>query len=277
MKNAAGAACDCTGVVPVHGDLPTSAGGCQVDGIDPRDDVRGGLCLSDQGDVATVLAGPTSCEPGSGSMDRQLTLLVDPSVSSVPYGELKELAKAQVRRECRRWGFDWDSFVADGPEWGITEVVHRRAVQQERARGLDLRPTDIPTDTVLMAVRDVITEWTVEPALRPSYEDFCLEQARRGDKGREAQVLTLVASGVSNNADIGRRLGVDRSCGDVSSSVRRVVSRLLAMILFMCLLSVTANDDDYELSLTGSGVGELKGDPTPLPSPSSVEVGVGGR
>ena len=49
------------------------------------------------------------------------------------------------------------------------------------------------------------------------------------------------------------------------------------MILFMCVLSVTANDDDYELSLSGSGVGELKGDPTLLPSPSSVEVGVGGR
>ena len=81
-----------------------------------RDDVRGGRRLSDQVGAADVL---------------------------------RELVQAQVRRECRRWGFDWDAFVADGPEWGITEVVHRRAVQQERDRGLDCRPTDIPTDTVL--------------------------------------------------------------------------------------------------------------------------------
>ena len=139
----------------------------------------------------------------------------------VSYGELRELAKAQIRRECRRFEFDWEAYVSDGPEWGVTEIVHRRAVQQGRDRGLDLRPTDIPTDTVLMAVRDVIAEWTGEPELRPSYDDFCFEQARRGDLGRqtqqaqsslrEAQVFELVASGISNNAEIARRLGVHRS------------------------------------------------------------------
>ena len=176
---------------------------------DPRADLRGGRRLSAQVDAAGVLARPTSPEPGDRNVDRQLPVMAS------------EMARAQLRRECRHWDFHWDAFVADGPEWGIVEVVHRRMVQQGWERGLDLRPADIPTDTVLMAVQDVITEWTGEPELRPSYDDFCQEQARRGEKGREtqqalaverrAQVLALVASGISNNAEIGRRLGIDRS------------------------------------------------------------------
>ena len=168
---------------------------------DPRGEPRGGRSLSAQVAADDVLD--------------------DVSVSAVPYGVLRELVQAQVRRECRRWGFDWDAFVADRPEWGITEVVHRRAVQQERDRGLDCRPTDIPTDTVLSAVRGVIAEWTREPTLRPTDDDFRQEQSRRGEKGRELQqklagrrwiqVLALVAAGVCNNAEIGRRLGIDRS------------------------------------------------------------------
>ena len=151
---------------------------------------------------------------------RQLRLLANDSMSAVPYGELRDLAKAQLRRECRRWDFDWDAYVADGPEWGITEVVHRRAVQRERGRGLDLRPTDIPTDTVLSAVRDVIAEWTDQPELRPTYDDFRQEQARRGEKGREtqqalavsrnAEILSLVAEGFPD-AEIARRVGLHRS------------------------------------------------------------------
>ena len=168
---------------------------------DPRGEPRGGRSLSAQVAADDVLD--------------------DVSVSAVPYGVLRELVHAQVRRECRRRDYDWDAFVADGPEWGITEVVHRRAVQQGRNRGLNCRPTDIPTDTVLTAVRDVIAEWTREPTLRPTEADFHQEQARRGVKGRESQeknaarrgaeVLALVADGVCNNAEIGRRLGVDRS------------------------------------------------------------------
>ena len=168
---------------------------------DPRGEPRGGRSLSAQVAADDVLD--------------------DVSVSAVPYGVLRELVQAQVRRECRRRDYDWDAFVADGPEWGITEVVHRRAVQQGRDRGLDCRPTDIPTDVVLGAVRDVIAEWTGEPESRPTYDDFCEEQARRGVKGRETQqslamlreeqVLALVADGISNNAEIGRRLGIDRS------------------------------------------------------------------
>ena len=131
---------------------------------DPRGEPRGGRSLSAQVAADDVLD--------------------DVSVSAVPYGVLRELVQAQVRRECRRKNFDWDLFVGDGPEWGITEVVHRRAVQQERDRGLDCRPTDIPTDVVLGAVRDVIAEWTGEPESRPTYDDFCEEQARRGVKGQ---------------------------------------------------------------------------------------------
>ena len=168
---------------------------------DPRGEPRGGRSLSAQVAADDVLD--------------------DVCVSAVPYGVLRELVQAQVRRECRRNNFDWDLFVGDRPEWGITEVVHRRAVQQERDRGLDCRPTDIPTDDVLTAVRDVIAEWTGQPTLRPTEADFHQEQARRGEKGREtqeknaarrgAEVLALVADGVCNNAEIGRRLGVDRS------------------------------------------------------------------
>ena len=182
---------------------------------------RGGRRLSDQAEVAELLACRTSPEPGAENTDRQMALLADVPVSVVPYGVLRELAQAQVRRESRRRKFHWDSFVADGPEWGITEVVHRRAVQQARNRGLDCRPTDIPTDTVWCAVRDVIAEWTRHPLLRPTEDDFRQEQARRGEKGREsqqklagrrgAQVLALVADGVCNNADIGRLLSIDRS------------------------------------------------------------------
>ena len=168
---------------------------------DPRGEPRGGRSLSAQVAADDVLD--------------------DVSVSAVPYGVLRELVQAQVRRECRRRDYDWYAFLADRPEWGITEVVHRRAVQQGRDRGLDCRPTDIPTDTVLTAVRDVIAEWTRDPALRPTYDDFCEEQARRGERGRETQqslatlreeqVLALVSDGISNNAEIGRRLGIDRS------------------------------------------------------------------
>ena len=150
--------------------------------------------MSDQVGAADVLACRMSPESGAENTDRQMALPVD---------VLRELVQAQVRRECRRWGFDWDAFVADGPEWGITEVVHRRAVQQERDRGLDCKPTDVPTDTVLSAVRGVIDKWTREPTLRPTEADFRQEQARRGVKGRETQqklagrrgiqVLALVA------------------------------------------------------------------------------------
>ena len=198
-------ACEHTGRTSTYNDnnYSTSAEGPANAGLGKglRGDVRGGRSLSAQ--VATD------------------DVLNDVSISAVPYGVLRELVQAQVRRECRRRDYDWDAFVADGPEWGITEVVHRRAVQQGRDRGLDCRPTDIPTDTVLTAVRDVIAEWTGQPALRPTYDDFCEEQARRGERGRETQqslatlreeqVLALVADGISNNAEIGRRLGIDRS------------------------------------------------------------------
>ena len=108
-----------------------------VERDDLRGECRGGRRLSGQVGAADVLACPMSPEPGAENTNRQMALLADLPVSAVPYGVLRELAQAQIRRECRRWDFDWDAFVADRPEWGITEVVHRRAVQQERNRGLD--------------------------------------------------------------------------------------------------------------------------------------------
>ena len=146
---------------------------------------------------------------------------VHPGGCGYPAGELRQLVEAQVRRVCRRSGFDWESFLADGPELGIVEVVHRRVVQRGHGRGLAVRPADVSTDDVLTVVRDVIAAWSDQPELRPSEADFRQEQARRGEKGRdtqqllalgrEAQVMTLVASGVSSNAEIGRRVGVHRS------------------------------------------------------------------
>ena len=215
MKTEATAvACKRTGPASTYNFDSTSVEGPANAGLGKglRDDVRGGRRLSYQVGAADVLACRMSPEPGAENTDRQMALLAD---------VLRELAQAQVRRECRRWDYDWDAFVADGPEWGITEVVHRRAVQQERDRGLDCRPTDVPTDTVLSAVRGVIDKWTREPTLRPTEADFRQEQARRGVKGRETQqkiagrrgiqVLALVADGVCNNANIGRLLGIDRS------------------------------------------------------------------
>ena len=216
MKTEATAvACKRTGPASTYNFDSTSVEGPANAGLGKglRDDVRGGRGLSDQVGAADVLACRMSPEPGAENTDRQMALPVD---------VLRELVQAQVRRECRRWDFDWDAFVADGPEWCITEVVHRRAVQQEqeRDRGLDLRPTDIPTDSVLSAVRDVIAEWTNQPELRPTYDAFCQEQARRGDKGREtqqtltvprnAEILALVAKGVPD-AEIARRVGLHRS------------------------------------------------------------------
>ena len=207
--------------MPPRTDDATPAGHAANGIAPPHGDLRGDHRLSDHADAAGVLSGSTSREPDEGNTNRRPRLLSTPSVSVVSYGELRELVKAQVRRECRHRGFDWDAFIADGPEWCIVEIVHRRAVQQGHERGLDLRPTDIPTDTVLMVVLDVIAEWTGEPELRPSYEDFCQEQARRGEKGRETQqalaierstqVLALVAGGISNNAEIGRLLRMNRS------------------------------------------------------------------
>ena len=153
-------------------------------------------------------------------------------MSAVPYGELRELTKSQLRRECRRWGFDWDAFIANRPEWGIVEVVHRRAVQDAARRGLDVRPTDVPTDTVLKVVRAVLEEMDADPALRPSEAGFRAEQARRGELGRikqaetarqhDAEVAELLARGITNQAEIGRRLGIS------PSKMSRICKRLKA-------------------------------------------------
>ena len=147
---------------------------------------------------------------------------------AVVFRELRQLASAQLRRGCRRSGFDWEAFIGDGPEWGVTEVIHRRAVQ----RGVVQRPDDVSADDVLAVVREVVSEWSNEPDLRPTYEGFCQEQARRGEKGRgtqrsqaalrEAQVLELVAGGVTSHAEIGRRVGVHRC------TVGRILARVAA-------------------------------------------------
>ena len=171
--------------------------------------------------LANLLDGPTSPEPGSVSTHRQLPLLADAPVSVVPYPQLVKLAETAIRVESRKvYAFDWDALVADRPEWRLTEAVHRKAVQQARNGGLDVQPSDVPTDTVLTAVQSVIALWTRQPELRPTDDDFAQEQARRGEHGRESRqantadrnvrIRALAAEGATD-ADIARRLGVHRS------------------------------------------------------------------
>ena len=175
--------------------------------------------------LADLQNGPTSPEPGSAATDRQLPLLGDAPVSVVPYPQLVKLAETAIRVESRKvYAFDWHALVADRPEWRLTEAVHRKAVQQARKDGLDVQPSDVPTDTVLTAVQSVIALWTRQPELRPTEEGYAQEQVRRGQIGgqnlwaktadnrarRDASILALAAEGVSP-PDIHRRLGASRT------------------------------------------------------------------
>ena len=225
MKTAAAAAaCDRTGAAPVHQDRSTS-GVSGKNGPDdgrkgPRDYVRGGRRLSAQDGPAQVQRAGRAPDGVGGTGGRQ-GRLNGPLVSVVPYGRLQKLARARVRKVVRNLGFDWDRFLAGDPARSLTEVVHRKAVQEAAGLGLDVRPTDVPTDTVLKAVRSVLEEMDADAELRPSQDGFCAEQARRGALGRETQsvealarereVMALVASGVTNNAEIARQLKVSGS------------------------------------------------------------------
>ena len=161
-------------------------------------------------------AGRGSGVAGGAGESGAVTALTDAPSGDDAYFALRGLAVAEIRRVCRRCGFDWDVFVAGGRESGIAKAVYRRAV-----RPVGNRRVDVLKEHALSVVRGVIAEWTCQPELRPGAEGFLQEQARRGEKGRETQqslaagraalVMVLVAEGVSNNAEIGRRLGMDRS------------------------------------------------------------------
>ena len=135
--------------------------------------------------------------------------------------ELRPLVAAQLRRECRRRDYDWEAMLGAGIEWPVAAVVRGRALRQRRENGTYRRTGHLTADSVCVVVRQVISEWTAVPELRPNRADFCNEQARRGDLGRHMQaarsrqraeqVQALVAEGLDNNAEIGRRLGLNRS------------------------------------------------------------------
>ena len=176
-------------------------------------------------DVADLLSGPTSPEPGALATDRQLLCLFpDTPVSVVSTAVLRQLAGRKIRRECWEYDFDWDAFVTADRAWRIAEDVRQKAVVQERGKGLDIRSTDIPTDTALAIVQAVITEWTNNPELRPSEAGLSEVQTLRGRQGnderwgkdadaralRDSQIVALASQGV-RNADIARRHGIDRS------------------------------------------------------------------
>ena len=147
---------------------------------------------------------------------RRLSDQVGATDELVPCGLLRELAEAQIRRECRKkHNFDWDAFLAAGRELPITQIVYPRAVRE----GLNLGM--YPWRQVLQVVRDVIAQWTDQPWLRPTYQGFCEEQGRRGEQGRETQaekarrnmdrVLAVVAEGETSDTLIADRLDLDRS------------------------------------------------------------------
>ena len=214
-----------TGDRPVfHDSSPRSAAVVQAEKVsavehdDLRGECRGGRPLSAQVGAAEVVGSPTSPDSRAENVNRQYRLLDRPPVSVVSYGRLKELAQARVRRVVREMDFDWERFLDGKLEWSLTEVIHRKAMQDATRRGLDVRPTDVPTDTVLKAVRAVLEEMDADPALRPSEAGFRAEQARRGELGREAQsvevrereaaVMKLVAGGVTKNTEIAEVVGV---------------------------------------------------------------------
>ena len=201
-----------------------------VEHDDLRGGYRGGRRFSARAGTSDVLGGPTSRDPGAGNLDRQNRLLDSPPASVVPYWRLKQLATARVRREARRLNFDWEAFVASEPAWSLTEVVHRKAVEDAGRRGLDVRPTDVSTEVVLKVVQGVLEEMDADEALRPSEDGFREEQARRGELGRatqsakaavrEAAVMELVASGVTNNSEIARIVKMSRAgVGDIRKRV----------------------------------------------------------
>ena len=217
-----------TGDLPAsHDSSPRSAAVVQaekasaVEHDDPRGMHHRGRRLSARVDAGDAPVRPRSSEPGAENKNRQLGRVFKEFASAVQDGVLRELAEAQIRRECRKVNFDWQALVEGRPEWRIIGIVHPRAVREGRRSGLDLRPRDIATERVLEVVRSVIDEWTDQPGLRPTYEGFCEEQGRRGEQGRETQaekarrnekrVMALVAEGETSDSVIAVRLELDRS------------------------------------------------------------------
>lgn len=182
---------------------------------------------------------PTASDAPAGQ-GRQLPLLTGAErVAPVPYAWLVDKAESQVRREVRKiHAFDWLAFTGDAPEWSLAEQLHRKAIEENRRRGLVVAPTDVPMDVVLKAVRSVIDRWTAEPRLRPTEADFVAEQSRRGDLGRQAQqqakrarnlgIMQLVQEGI-HDAEIARRTGLSRSqVGRIRRDNAKPVSALAA-------------------------------------------------
>ena len=217
---AVAAACELTGASPVNTRTDSSnpagrLGKCRTD--DAKNGLRenGGRRLSDQADAGGVVAEPTS---------------------PAAYGVLRRTAAAQIRRECRKWSFDWDAFVAGEPEWAVADALCRREEWRERERGVGASPSRIPVDVVLSVVREMIQDWTEHRELRPTAEGLSELQARRGAVGletqqrlaleRELRVMALVAVGLCDAA-VADKMGVNRST--VGRIRRKVAARTAAL------------------------------------------------
>ena len=213
----AAAACARTGIAPSQTLNVTSSGetaGRQPDvgAQDPHGEVRGGRRLSAPVDALEAPGGCVSRGPGADNLP-----LPRQQRKASGDGSLEKLVRARVRREAREVGFDWAEFRAGDREQWLTDAVQRKVA----GRGSGVGGTAALVDEVAEVVRAVLEEMDANPSLRPSQAGLSAEQGRRGDLGRETQqgqaenrkwsVKELVEGGVTNNAEIGRRLGIDRT------------------------------------------------------------------
>ena len=179
--------------------------------------------------VRQVLAGRSFLglpSVGAPSFFRGITMQdikADPAVPGdwpigcAPSDELRRMVTAELRRRARCFDYDWPAFVDSGPAWTVAEIVHRRLV----SRSAGLAPSEVPYTALVDRSQEVLTHWERHPDQRPSRAGFCAAQSRRALAGRVTQqaasaaravrVMELVDGGLTNNAEISRRLGLHRS------------------------------------------------------------------
>ena len=192
-------------------------------------------------DVRAVLGGPTSPEGGVDAMGRQDRLADQMVPSVVPYGRLVQVARAAVRRMVRlEFDFNWDAFREAGVEWRLTDLVHRKAVQEAARLGSVVKPTDVPTDVVYRAVERVLGRMDEGQEERPTWEGFCEAQRLRarvgqlkkaeGNAPRNREILSLRSGGMKY-AEIGMKVNLSASqVGKIVRSARETAAAEVVLL-----------------------------------------------